>query len=62
MADEFPHLPGTDPLTLAGDLAAQKVTGLDLCLGRGLAHSLDGHAALQRRDSACGADRTGTSV
>jgi dienelactone hydrolase len=48
--DKISHLPGTEPLTLQGDLAAQMVVGLDRFLSRELAHSLDGRAALSRRD------------
>jgi dienelactone hydrolase len=50
MRDDSPVLPGTEPLTIEGDLAAQVVAGLDRFLTRELAHSIEHRAARWQRD------------
>src|SRR6266704_3278393 len=43
-------LPGTQPLTLQGDLSAQMVAGIDTFLSREIEHSIAGRQKFWKRD------------
>lgn len=50
-ADAAPTLPGTEPLTLSGDLSAQMVAGIDRALSNLTARSVESRVRYWQRDS-----------
>ena len=50
LADDSPSLPGTQPLTIGGDIAAQLVDGVDRFLLRETDESADRRASFWKRE------------